>query len=377
MKTILLVNGTMNFGGAEIMIMDILRKLKDDFRFVFLINRKKGAQPVGMFDQEIKSMGIPMYYIDAVWDVGVKEYERQFREIIEKIGTVHIVHSHLNSKSGIISRCAYRCGIKRRIVHCHAKLVFDGSLLSRLANTAELKIQRHWIKKYATDFWGCSDDAMPSLYNGRQIKSDRAKIIHNAIDLEKFTTCEGGVLKQELGLDEKDIVIGTVGRIAAVKNYRLSAEIVKELWERGIDFHYVVAGQKQDLAEAQYMFDLLSSDERFHYIETRNDVQNLYKDFNIYLGTSKREGLGLSVVEAQASGARCVISAGFPKLCDMGLDLVNFVDSADPKEWADVIQNLLKETDRPDAQQIESAVRAKGFDIKTETVKLKDYYNCD
>ena len=56
MKTILLVSGTMNFGGAETMVMDILRKLKDDFRFVFLINRKKGTEPVGLFDEEIKEM---------------------------------------------------------------------------------------------------------------------------------------------------------------------------------------------------------------------------------------------------------------------------------------------------------------------------------
>ncbi len=377
MKTILLVSGTMNFGGAETMVMDILRKLKDDFRFVFLINRNKGTKPVGMFDEEIKAMGIPMYYIDAVWDVGVKEYERQFKEVVQKIGKVDVVHSHVNSKSGIVCRCAQRCGIKRRIVHCHAKIIFDGSLKSRVVNNAELFIQRHWIKKYATDFWGCSEDAMPSLFTKKQINSEKARIIHNAINMEKFTSCEGGVLRKEYNLSKDALVIGTVGRIAKVKNYRLAADIVKELWQRNVDCYYVVAGVKQDLADAQYLFDTLSGDKRFIYIGTRNDIQNVYKDLNLYLGTSKREGLGLSVVEAQAGGTFCVVSTGFPKLCDMGLGMVDFVDSQDAKMWADRVENMLSNVTVPSKNDIETAVRNSGFDINTETVKIKEYYNFD
>ncbi len=377
MKTILLVNGTMNFGGTEIMIMDILRKLKDEFRFVFLINRKKGTQPIGDFDQEIKNMNIPMYYIDAVWDVGIKEYERQFKDIVGQIGKIDVVHSHLNSKGGIISRCAYKCGIKRRIVHCHAKIVFEGSLPSRIANNAELKIQRRWIKKYATDFWGCSKEALPSLFNEKQISSERCQVIHNAINLNRFICGDSNALRKELNLSSQDIIIGSVGRIAAVKNYELAADIIKELWNRGINAHYVVAGDKQNLSSADYLFNTLGNDKRFHYLGVRNDVENLYGAFDVYLGTSKREGLGLSVVEAQASGANCLISAGFPKLCDMGIGLVNFVKTNDCAQWADSIESLLADLKKPDKNSIEQAIKDAGFDIEKEAVRLKNYYNED
>lgn len=377
MKTILLVNGAMNFGGTEIMIMDILRKLKDEFRFVFLINRKKGTQPIGDFDQEIKGMNIPMYYIDAVWDVGVKEYERQFKDIINQIGKVDVVHSHLNSKGGVISRCAYKCGIKRRIVHCHAKIVFDGSLPRRIANNAELKIQRKWIKKYATDFWGCSKEALPSLFNEKQISSERCHVIHNAINLNRFMCGDRNALRKELNLTSQDIIIGSVGRIAAVKNYELAADIIKELWNRGINVHYVVAGDRQSSASVDYLFDTLGKDERFHYLGVRNDVENLYSSFDIYLGTSKREGLGLSVVEAQASGTNCLISTGFPRLCDMGMGLVNFVESSNYVKWVDSIEKLLDNIKKIDKDSIEAAIKSAGFDIENEATRLKNYYNED
>lgn len=375
LKTILLVNGTMNFGGAETMIMDIIRTLKDHFRFVFLINRKKGTVPAGVFDDEIKGMEIPIYYIDAVWDVGIKEYERQFKQIVDRIGTVDVVHSHLNSKGGIICRCAYKCGIKRRIVHSHAKIVFDGSLLSRLANSAELHIQRRWIKKYATDFWGCSDEAMLSLFTKKQISSTNACIIHNAINLQKFLSGDKDALRRELNLSQNDVIVGTVGRIAAVKNYNLAADIVKELWRRGVRVHYVVAGAKQHKEPVKYLFDELGCSEYFHYIGERSDTENIYSGLDLYLGTSKREGLGLSVVEAQACGVNCVVSEGFPRICDMNVGLVNFVDSTDPEVWADTIESILEIKKPPASAAVEDAVKKAGFDIKTEANRIKHYYN--
>ena len=113
------------------------------------------------------------------------------------------------------------------------------------------------IDKYATDFWACSNEAMPSLFNRKQLKSDKAKVIHNAINLEKFASNKDGVLRQELGLTESDIVIGSVGRIASVKNYPLAADIIKELWNRNINIHYVIAGDKQDSKQSEYLKDLI------------------------------------------------------------------------------------------------------------------------
>lgn len=374
MKTVLIVNGAMGRGGAEVMIMDLLRKLHTSFNFVFLINRKKGTNPVGDFDEEIKSFGIPIYYIDAVWDVGIFEYERQFKKIVEAIGKIDIVHSHLNSKGGIISRCAYRCNIPRRIVHCHAKLIFNGSILSRFANNVELYIQRYWINKYATDYWACSEEAMTSLYTKEHINSDRGQVIHNAINVSKFTSVRGETLADELGIVDEP-VIGSVGRIANVKNYKLTAKIIKELWNRGHNFHYVVAGRKQDDEQVKFLFDTLGRDKRFHYLGVRDDVERIYNGIDIYLGTSLREGLGLSAVEAQASGDNCFLSGGFPKLCDVGLNRVKFIESKDVIIWADEIEKALTIKRETDVGKIVNAIRTAGFDVELEAKRVKELYN--
>ncbi|MBR5223564.1 MAG: glycosyltransferase [Clostridia bacterium] len=375
MKTILQVTGTMDRGGAEMMLMDLVRQLHKDFCFKFLVVTKKGSRPKGDFDEELKSLGIEIYYIDAVWDVGVKEFSRQFKLIVEQIGHIDVVHSHLNSKGGIISKCAAKAGIKKIIVHSHAKLKFDGSIVSKIANYTELYIQRYWINKYATDYWACSKEALSSLFTKKHCECQNAQVIHNAIDLEKFSRYSGETIRDELNIPNDAFVIGTVGRIAKVKNYEFAADVIKALWDRGFDCHYVVAGRKQSESSANYLFEKLSNDPHFHYVGVCEDLPALYHSFDLYLGTSLREGLGLTAVEAQASGVNCVLSSGFPTLCDVGANLVSFVEGNDPIKWADYIINNYSEIKIVDTNEIENAVRNSGFDILAEAVIVKEIYN--
>ncbi len=375
MKTVLEINGVMNRGGAEMMLMDLVRKLHNDFRFAFMITCKKGTRPAGDFDAELRSMGIPIYYIDAVWDVGVKEYTRQFNNIVKKIGNVDVVHSHLNSKGGINAKCAADLGIKKIIVHSHAKIEFGGNILSRAFNYSELYLQRMWINKYATDYWGCSDDALASLFTKEHCESPKAQVIHNAVDLEKFSRYTGDTIREELNIPKSAFVIGTVGRIAAVKNYELAADIVAELWNKNIDCHYVVAGRKQTDSCVEYLFNKLGTNPRFHYIAVRDDLHTVYHGFDLYLGTSLREGLGLTAVEAQACGTHCLLSSGFPPLCDVGAGLVSFLDSKNASEWADyIIENCMNMAD-VSVETVENAVRQSGFDVSAEAVKVGEMYS--
>ena len=55
---VLQVTGTMNRGGAEVMLMDIYRNISTDIHFDFLINYKVEAGiNKGEFDDEILSKG--------------------------------------------------------------------------------------------------------------------------------------------------------------------------------------------------------------------------------------------------------------------------------------------------------------------------------
>ena len=374
MKTVLQVTGTMDRGGAEVMLMDLVRKLHRDFRFVFLIHRKKGTQPKGDFDDELRSLGCELKYIESVWDIGIKAYKKKFSQLINEIGKVDIVHSHLNSKGGIIAKCARACGIPKIIVHSHAKIEFNGSLIYRSVMKAELILQRRWINRYATDYWACSEEALPSLFTKSHYNSEKAQVIHNAIDPKALTHYDGDTIREELDIPEDLPVVGSVGRIAKVKNYELAADLIAALWDKGHKFAYVVAGRKQDDSCSSYLLEKLGKYEHFYYLGVRGDLGKLYHGMGAYLGTSLREGLGLTAVEAQACGVPCLLSQAFPSLCDIGLGLIHRPNEDALPSWETSLLALLEQKKTLSTDEIINALISSGYHIDYEAARVKKLY---
>ena len=84
-KAVVIATGVMNAGGAETLIMEILRNRSGGIQYVMLIHHS-GERTPGMFDEEIRQMGIPMLFLPSVGSVGQKRYTEIFLERIRQIG---------------------------------------------------------------------------------------------------------------------------------------------------------------------------------------------------------------------------------------------------------------------------------------------------
>ena len=89
--TVLIATGTMNAGGAETLIMEILRRRSDRIQYIMLIHYSDKKE-IGVYDNEIRSLGIPMVYIHSVGSVGERRYCREFKELTKRIGHIDILH---------------------------------------------------------------------------------------------------------------------------------------------------------------------------------------------------------------------------------------------------------------------------------------------
>lgn len=380
-KTILQVTGAMNRGGAETMLMNLFRNLKDDFKFIFLVNKKKGLEPIGDYDEEIFKLGGEILYIDAMWDIGIPYYIKKFKEIISRFEKIDVVHSHLNSKGGVIAMAARKGGINHVIVHSHASLKFRGSVLSRSANYIELGFQRYLINKYATDFWACAPNAMKSLFNHKNSNSPNSQIINNAIDLDKFLNINNQKLqniRNQLDLSNDYTIIGTVGRIAKVKNYDFIMELLKELKKHDFLFRFLFVGSKQDKEYSETVFSKIqeySLNDKVIYLEPRSDLEYIYPLFDVFISPSIREGLGMVAIEAQASGIPCILSEGFPKCVDMNLSLTDFISGYDIQDWVKAIKKASQKDKLVDKKIILEAFRSNGYDITSEALRVKCLYD--
>ena len=372
---VLIVTGAMNAGGAETLIMELLRHKTDRVEYALLIHYA-GEKPAGVFDEEIHTLGVPIYYIHSVGAVGEKKYTEELKEINQKYGPFDVLHSHLNGISGAIAKAAKEAGIPARIAHCHAVITNSGNFFVRAKKEALLQIMRAYIDRYANHFWACSQPAAERLYYRKRWKE--AVVIPNVINVEAYLKAPSSqqTARQKYALDD-ELIIGAVGRIAPIKNYEFIIKLVRLLKDQGKNVTFVCFGRAADEAYYQSLLALAKEQEVADQIKFLGNSTNVAEDihcFDIFVMPSISEGFGIAAIEAQAASIPCIASTGVPKAVDMGVELIDFIDVAQREAWAQRISELAQAQVKTDNENILYHFTQKGFNSKAAVKEIENRY---
>lgn len=368
MIKVLQVVGTMNLGGAEVMLMDILRNKPAGIHFDFLVNNPlDDLYREGRFDEEIKSYGCKIRHIATQSEIGPIRYIRFFNAIYKELQP-EVVHIHLNSKCGLIAMAAHTAGCKRIIAHCHADIRFRGTIKNRILGELELFIQKLLISRYATDYWGCSSEAIKRLFF--PWIRNYSVVINNAINLKAYqsvTVKEVNSIRSSYNLPASTIILGNVGRIVPHKNIAFVVDVMSILQSKGNDVAFVIVGRN---SSPEYFKRVMTRarekgipSNRLLILGERSDVPTIMHSFDVFVGPALKEGFGLVAVEAQAASIPCILSEGFPKTVDMGVGLCKFIDSFNPEIWANAIIDSFNLAKVPESV-VHSAIESHGFDAR-------------
>lgn len=376
--TILIANGTMNAGGTETLIMEMLRHQTGRVRYILMVHYQGEVQK-GIFDDEIRSLGVEIIYIPSVGSLGISSYCKKFQEVIAPLGRIDVIHSHLNANGGVICKAAKMAGIKCRICHCHADIRFKGSRLSNLKEEVALQVLRIFVNLYGNHFWACSHEAWKRLFYPFR----KEVMIPNMIDVQKYlsTPEQKQEAKAAIGMEGK-LVVGSVGRVARIKNYELALEAIALLNKKGTEAHFVCYG-RFDAAKDAYCAELLALADRLditdkvHFMGNTTQVAHDIKAFDVFLMPSTTEGFGMAAIEAQAAGIPTVLSAGVPRIVDVELGLVQLLTLDDPAAWADAIawgNGYRLKVSEGSHEKIIAAFDRKGYNSVSMVRAIEDKY---
>ena len=332
------MNGVMNSGGTESLIMEFCRNKPNDID-LFLIIHSGTTNFSGSHDEEIKRLGIKVYYLPSVGSVGIKKYIREFKHLCDSIGKPDIVHSHINGAGGFISYAAYLCGIDIRIIHCHADIKFQGSFLHIIKEEIVLFAMKLFVKRYGTKFWACSKAAGERLFG----KNSNYQIIKNVIDVKKYKSSIQKHIeeKEKLGFSADTIVVGAVGRVSPIKNYEIIIEAISKIKDRKVEFCcYGRVNDNEYYKRLLIMAKNLNVENKIHFLGNSSSINDRIAAFDLFVMPSISEGLGISALEAQAAGIPSILSTGVPKETDMEIGLVKRADPYNADQWADTILNF-------------------------------------
>ena len=359
MKRILVFGITENPGGVESLIMNYYREIeKAKIQFDFLCNTEIVA-----YEKEILSLGGRIFRIparrDGIWeflgalDGFMKDHAKNY----------HAIWVNVCSLANIdYLKFAKKYGISKRIIHCHNADNGDGIFRGMLH-----KMNRRAVRRFATDFWTCSDQAVDWFF-GRDIREKKTyRLIHNAIDLEKYRYKEDvrKEYRKNLGLENKK-VIGHIGRFHFQKNHTYLIDTFCMVLKQEPSACLLLIGQGELMEEMKEKVKNLGIEAQVLFLGVREDINQLYQAMDCFVLPSVFEGVPLVGIEAQAAGLPCIFSNCITKELRIGKN-ITFIPLSEKKLW---VQEILRSfhADRVDNRK---ELEKNGYNIKIETKKIE------
>lgn len=354
-----------NYGGMETFIYNIYKNIdRSKIQFDFIVPEDTKIA----YEDEIIKMGGRIYKeICSIKSKPIKylTYEKRF---LKRHKEIQIIHIHECSCCNLsILKHAYRKKIPVRILHSHNnQYLFKRNIINKIKE----KYYKSNLKKFTTNLFACSKDAGTWMFGDLDFT-----VIHNAIDCEKFTfnLIERNKIRRELKLENK-IVYGHVGRFHDQKNHIFMLDIFYEIVKKRSNAILLLIGDGENRKAIMNKIDKLKLNSNVILLGLKSNIPEYLSAMDVFLFPSLYEGLGISLVEAQASG---LISFASEKVIPQEVkitDLVNFISlDLSAKEWAEKIMDV-DITSIEKREEYSMQVKNAGYDIKLEALKLQNFY---
>lgn len=372
---ILHVAGGMNRGGAETWLMHILRRVDPvDFHMDFLVHT---LEPCA-YDDEIRDLGslvIPcMNYRHPI------QYARNFRRVLREFGPYDILHSHVHYYTGFVLLLGHLAGVQTLIAHSRT----DARGLEEQAKEPRsmyINLMKWMISRYADYGLAVSKKAAVGLFGPDWADDPRWRVLYGGIDLKPFKqTVDPQRIRAELGIPEKAFIVGHVGRFVKDKNHAFLVDIASEVVKAAADVRFLLVGDGPMRRAIELQVESLGLRDKVIFTGVRADVSRLMLGgMDAFILPSLREGLPMTLIEAQAAGLPCLFSDFISEEADILKHLVKRLPVDGPAEiWASAINSLQRDKPMTKDPNAIAVVEHSAFNIASSAEELiKIYERCD
>jgi glycosyltransferase involved in cell wall biosynthesis len=209
----------------------------------------------------------------------------------------------------------------------------------------------------------------------------KSVVVYNAVSV----VASSGVgrddgLRKELGVAQDAPLIGMVGRVTHWKGQEILAEAAGRLLKKHPDLRFVAVGsyfadEVHYLDKLKALINHLGLDGRFHLVDYRSNVTDVYRALDIFvLPSRKPEPFGRVTVEAMMQG-RPVIATNHGGSCELIQEGVTgvLVPPSDPQALVTAIERLLKDRSLGDRLGQAAAIYAhENFSLPRYEDRIRD-----
>jgi glycosyltransferase involved in cell wall biosynthesis len=336
-------------GGAERLVVDTVTRLdhaRFDLEVAYVLPWKNALQG------ELVAAGVPVTCVgrgrpplDPRWVARLVSLLRRERW--------DIVHTHAPLPA-VVARLAARSGTI--LLHTEHNTWLRYRRVTRLLNALTFRRNRH--------VFAVSESVASSITGWLGRNGEDVEVLVQGLprDGEPVGNGRHGALAR-LGLDGRRPIVGTVGNLVPKKDHATLLDAVELLAQDGVELEVVIVGGGP--LEDELRTRAASSRASVHVLGSRDDVPELLPAFDLFVVSSRFEGLPIAMLEAMAAGVPVVATdvGGVPEVI-AGERGGRLVAAASPASLADAIKDLLEDADARSRLSAAARTRAADFDLQ-------------
>lgn len=266
----------------------------------------------------------------------------------------------------------YACGcvlgakemnINNIVYHAHNPLTLTKLLFVR-------NILNYICIKNSTKLVACSNMTGKSVFKNRKFK-----VINNALNFDdyKYDIKYRNKIRKELNIEDR-FVVGIVGRICDQKNYKYVVDVLKRLVKIKSNVLLLWVGSGNKDYEFKELINSNNLNNNVLLLGNRTDVNKLYSVFDTFILPSKYEGLGIVLLESQASGLHTITSKNVPFETKQ-TSIIDYLNTSRIciNSWV----NSIIETTEIDRKEYCSILKASDFSLEKNVTSLVELYSGD
>jgi L-malate glycosyltransferase len=314
------------WGGAEVMLFELLRELHGCSGLqvrAILLNR-------GRLARELVASRMAVSIIDE----GAHSLPSLVREIRRELAgnPADIVHAH-RYKENLL---AWLCGGRAlRLATQH------GLPESQIGTGPRLKqwLNFQLLGRVFSQVVAVSGELGHRLRHDWQIPAARLSVIPNGVRMP-----EPQSRHERARAPGRPLVVGSAGRLVAVKDYSLLVETAALLRRSGEPVHFLLAGDGPLCTELQGLIVQHGLEKDFRLLGEVAEMEPFYRELDIYISTSRHEGLPMSILEAMSYALPVVAPAvgGIGEVVRHQREGL-LVDGRDPATFAHACRRMLND----------------------------------
>lgn len=329
---VLHVTYDMRIGGTEQVIRNLIESADSS---AFTMSILCLESPLGPFGEALQSKGISITCLSRRAGID-KELIKATRAVIRE-QQIDIVHCHQYTPWFYGTLATAFTGTKTIFTE-HGRFYPDSTTWKRrvinpllLTNTDAVTAISQATKRALTEFEFIAENKISVIYNG-------------IVGLQpRDTTYQ---IRQELGLSEKTLLLGTVARLDPIKNHTMMLNAFNKVLEAGIDAKLVIVGDGDERANLESTIESLALKDKVILTGYITDPTAYLEAMDIYLLSSLSEGTSMTLLEAMSLYRPCVVTdaGGNPEIIEHGYNgLVTPNDDA--QAYATAIITLCENAD--------------------------------